>query len=99
MNTAPTAGGGHALRGALYRDEPMSKHTAWGVGGTAERVYVPSDLQDLALFLRQLLPDHQVDETGFILERYERYIACAAGTLPRNDQADDIDLRIVGQFP
>jgi UDP-N-acetylmuramate dehydrogenase len=42
------------LRGALSRDEPMARHVSWRAGGRAERCYVPADLQDLAVFLRQL---------------------------------------------
>lgn len=39
------------LRGVMQRDEPMSRHTVWGVGGPADRVYRPADLADLAQFL------------------------------------------------
>lgn len=44
------------LRGTLRRDEPMARHTSWRVGGPARSFYEPADLDDLALFLRQL-PD------------------------------------------
>ena len=43
-----------ALRGVLRRDEPMSRHTVWGVGGPAERFYRPADLEDLAEFLSRI---------------------------------------------
>jgi UDP-N-acetylmuramate dehydrogenase len=42
------------LRGSLSRQEPMSRHTSWRVGGPADQFYVPADLEDLALYLRQL---------------------------------------------
>jgi UDP-N-acetylmuramate dehydrogenase len=42
------------LRGELRRDEPMSKHTSWRVGGPAEWWFRPADLDDLAGFLREL---------------------------------------------
>jgi len=42
------------LRGSLRRDEPMAKHVSWRAGGKADRFFVPSDLQDLSAFLRQL---------------------------------------------
>lgn len=42
------------LRGTLRYDEPMTKHTSWRVGGTADRYYQPADIEDLALFLSQL---------------------------------------------
>ena len=40
-----------ALRGVLRRDEPMSRHTVWAVGGPAEQLYKPADLEDLVEFL------------------------------------------------
>ena len=43
-------------RGELRRDEPMSRHTSWRVGGPAELWYRPADLDDLAEFLRELDP-------------------------------------------
>lgn len=42
------------LRGRLLENEPMSRHTSWRVGGPADRVYLPSDAEDLAVFLRSL---------------------------------------------
>ncbi len=40
------------LRGKLLMNEPMSRHTSWRVGGPADRVYIPADLDDLAAFLK-----------------------------------------------
>jgi UDP-N-acetylmuramate dehydrogenase len=47
----------HGLHGELRRDEPMGRHVSWRAGGTADRFYVPEDMEDLATFLRQLPPD------------------------------------------
>lgn len=44
--------------GELLRDEPMSRYTSWRVGGTADRLYKPASLDDLAAFL-QTLPDDE----------------------------------------
>jgi UDP-N-acetylmuramate dehydrogenase len=44
------------LRGQLKADEPMGRHISWRCGGTADRMYRPADLDDLAAFLRQLPP-------------------------------------------
>jgi len=44
------------LRGRLKADEPMSRHISWRCGGTADRMYLPADLDDLGAFLRQLPP-------------------------------------------
>lgn len=42
------------LRGELRAEEPMSKHTSWRAGGKADRFYIPADLEDLSVFIRQL---------------------------------------------
>jgi len=44
----------HGLRGRLLRHEPMSRHTSWRVGGPADSLYIPADLNDLVAFLKQL---------------------------------------------
>lgn len=46
--------------GQIRRDEPMSRHTSWRVGGPAELFYKPVDLEDLARYLRQLERDTPV---------------------------------------
>jgi len=51
-------------RGVLRHDEPMSRHTAWRVGGRAERLYEPADLDDLAVFLRRIGPSEPVHMIG-----------------------------------
>ncbi|HZF17317.1 MAG TPA: UDP-N-acetylmuramate dehydrogenase [Steroidobacteraceae bacterium] len=38
----------------VRRDEPMSKHTSWHVGGPADLYFEPRDVDDLAAFLRSL---------------------------------------------
>ena len=35
-------------RGKLKRDEPLGKHTTFGVGGAADLFFAPADLEDLA---------------------------------------------------
>ena len=42
------------LRGRLGTGEPMSRHVSWRAGGAADRFFVPADVDDLAVFLRQL---------------------------------------------
>ncbi|MGJ8668173.1 MAG: UDP-N-acetylmuramate dehydrogenase [Oceanococcus sp.] len=41
----------NTLQGELRRNEPMSKHTSWRVGGPADIWYRPQDRQDLQAFL------------------------------------------------
>jgi len=45
------------LRGELLRDEPMSKHTSWRVGGVADQYFKPANLDDLSCFLKLLPKD------------------------------------------
>ena len=40
----------------VKRNEPMSRHTSWHVGGPAEVYFSPRDRQDLTSFLRHLEP-------------------------------------------
>ena len=49
-----------ALRGKLMRNEPMSRHTSWRLGGPADRYYVPADLEDLQYFLSTLDAETEV---------------------------------------
>ena len=44
-------------RGELRRDEPMSRHTSWRVGGKADLFFIPSSIEDLQAFLRELDAD------------------------------------------
>jgi len=53
-----------ALRGRLMTNEPMRKHVTWRTGGTADRVYVPADLDDAAQFLRNLAAGEPVYFVG-----------------------------------
>jgi len=41
----------------VKRQERMSRHTSWHVGGPAEIFFTPRDRQDLVAFLRSLPPD------------------------------------------
>jgi UDP-N-acetylmuramate dehydrogenase len=41
----------------IRRNEPMSRHTSWHVGGPAEIYFTPRDRADLAAFLRSLPAD------------------------------------------
>ena len=47
-------------RGQLRLHESMRRYTSWRAGGVADRVYVPADLQDLCVFLKQVPPDEAV---------------------------------------
>ena len=42
------------ISGVMCRNEPISRHTSWRVGGPAEQFFRPANLDDLALFLSAL---------------------------------------------
>jgi UDP-N-acetylmuramate dehydrogenase len=42
------------LRGMLRENELMADYTSWRTGGPADYVFIPADLEDLSLFLREL---------------------------------------------
>ena len=44
----------------VLRDEKMSKHTSWHVGGPADLFFTPLDVADLAAFLRSLTPQTSI---------------------------------------
>ncbi len=48
----------------VKRNEPMSRHTSWHVGGPAEVYYTPRDRADLAAFLRSLAPEVPIQWVG-----------------------------------
>jgi UDP-N-acetylmuramate dehydrogenase len=48
----------------IRRNEPMSRHTSWHVGGPAEIYFAPSDRTELAAFLRSLPADVPVCWVG-----------------------------------
>ncbi len=50
----------HGLRGELRFNESMARHVSWRAGGTAARVYLPVDLDDLAQFVRQTRIDEPI---------------------------------------
>lgn len=54
----------NGIRGSLRRDEAMSRHTSWRVGGVADLYFVPQDVDDLKRFLRQLPVDVGITWTG-----------------------------------
>jgi UDP-N-acetylmuramate dehydrogenase len=48
----------------VRRDEPLSRHTSWHVGGPAEVLFNPQDRDDLQGFLRSLAPEVPVSFIG-----------------------------------
>ncbi len=51
-------------RGTLTRGTPLARYTSWRCGGPADRLYVPTDRDDLCAFLRELPPEEPVTVLG-----------------------------------
>mgnify|MGYP001383799493 CR=1 FL=1 len=51
-------------QGKLLMDEPMARYTSWRVGGTADKAYVPTGLEDVAAFLQSLDKNEPVHFIG-----------------------------------
>jgi UDP-N-acetylmuramate dehydrogenase len=52
------------LRGKLQKNVSLANHTSWRVGGIADTVYQPADLEDLSVFLSQLPQDEPITWLG-----------------------------------
>lgn len=61
MNTALDT---RKLRGELREQESMARLTSWRVGGLADRVYKPADVEDLGVFLSLLPADEPITWLG-----------------------------------
>ena len=48
------------VRGSLRLAEPMSRHTVWGIGGSADRFFEPADADDLSTFLSSLAEEEPI---------------------------------------
>ncbi len=77
------------IRGELRYNEALARHTTWRIGGPARQFFVPSDRDDLALFLAGLSPDEPVFWLGLgsnLLVRdggLDATVICLKGTLDR----------------
>jgi UDP-N-acetylmuramate dehydrogenase len=54
----------HQFSGKLLINEPMVRYTSWRVGGVADQLYLPSDLEDLQLFLKDINPNQPIYFVG-----------------------------------
>jgi UDP-N-acetylmuramate dehydrogenase len=84
-----------SLRGEMSRNEPLSRHTTWRVGGPASCFYRPADRQDLVRFLRQLDAREPLFWLGLgsnLLVRdggFKGTVIATKGTLTANDWPDE----------
>lgn len=51
-------------QGELLQNVPMSRYTSWRVGGHADRMYIPTGLEDVAAFMTTLAPNEPVHFVG-----------------------------------
>jgi UDP-N-acetylmuramate dehydrogenase len=85
-----------ALR--VRREEPMSRHTSWHVGGAAEVFFNPRDRAELAAFLRTLADDVPIQWVGLgsnLLVRdggLKGVVISTHGTLDRLDRLSQTDV-------
>lgn len=86
-------------RGELRRNEPMSRHTSWRVGGTADLFFIPSGEADLQAFLHDLEPSTPILWLGVgsnLLVRdggLRGVVIAAAGSLRNLERADRYSVR------
>ena len=52
------------VKGQLYIDADLKPFTSWRVGGKAERLYWPLDVEDLAAFLKQIPKEEPITWLG-----------------------------------
>lgn len=53
-----------SVRGQVLRNEPMSRHTSWRVGGPAEKLFKPVDIEDVANYLKAIDKNEPVTFVG-----------------------------------
>lgn len=79
----------------VKRDEPLSRHTSWHVGGPADVLFSPRDRADLAAFLRTLPPEVPIHWIGLgsnLLVRdggLRGVVICTNGTLDGLERLDE----------
>ncbi len=94
-----------AVSGELRRNEPMSRHTSWRVGGPAELFFKPADLEDLSLFLRELDADTPVFWLGLGSNLLVRdggipgVVIAAAGIFKELERTADLQVRAGVSLP
>jgi UDP-N-acetylmuramate dehydrogenase len=85
-----------ALR--VKRNEPMSRHTSWHVGGPAEIFFNPRDRADLASFLKSIpdyVPIHWIGLGSNLLVRDGRLNGVVISTLGTLDRLDRLNQTMV----
>ena len=93
------------VQGELRYDEPMSRHTSWRVGGSADLFFVPASVEDLQVFLAQLDSDEPVFWHGVGTNLLVRdggirgVVVSASGILKQLEQVDHYVVRAGAGVP
>lgn len=93
------------VRGELRYDEPMSRHTSWRVGGSADLFFIPENIEDLQDFLAQLDADEPVFWHGVGTNLLVRdggirgVVISASGILKQLEQVDHYVVRAGAGVP
>ena len=89
----------------LLTDEPMSAHTSWRVGGSADVFYQPAGVEDLAEFMAQQDPDSEIHWVGLgsnLLVRdggIRGVVICTLDLPARIEQLDERRLKVGAGVP
>ncbi len=86
------------MRGKMWIDEPMSRHTSWRTGGVAQRYYIPADLKDLSVFLRSLPVEEPVYMVGLGSNLLVRDGGVAGTVIAVHARLNDLQLVRMDQF-
>lgn len=93
------------FKGVLLENEVMSRHTSWRVGGVADRFYCPTDINDLATYLKTLDSNEPVFWIGLgsnLLVRdggVRGTVICTSGVLNEVKQIDDRHIYVEAGVP
>ena len=104
-NVLDVAGDAHVLRGELRLNEALAEYTSWHVGGPADRVYFPQDLEDLLSFLRTLPADEPLFWLGLgsnLLVRdggVRGTVICTRGRLKAMHRIDESRIHVQAGVP
>jgi len=89
----------------VRRDEPMSKHTSWHVGGPADVFFTPRDREELSAFLRALPADVPLTWIGLgsnLLVRdggIRGVVVCTQGAFTRLERLSESGVRCEAGVP
>ena len=89
----------------IRRDELMSRHTSWHVGGPADMWFAPRNLEDLSRFLSQLPPEVPVTWLGLGSNALVRdggirgAVICPHGSLNKLERLDETHIRAEAGVP